>query len=108
MFHVKHLINGVIIMSKYKYSRFTKTFTKKVTFAMLIVGAISANIPYLLSFLGKDPVESLGITWVTGVVAISLGYFIRGYKDTNAERKQDLQEWVVTHDAMGGLNDNAK
>lgn len=85
-------------MSDYRKSRFTKTFTKKVTFAMLIVGTISANIPYILSFLGKDPVEPLGITWVTGVVAICLGYFIRGYKDTNAERKQDLREWVMMHD----------
>lgn len=94
-------------MKKYKLN-FTKTFTKKITFAMLIVGTISANIPYLLSFLGKDPVSALGITWVTGVVAISLGYFIRGYKDTNAERKQDLREWVVMNEATGGNNDNAE
>ena len=94
-------------MKKYKQT-FTKTFTKKITFAMLIVGTISANIPYLLSFLGKEPVAALGITWVTGVVAISLGYFVRGFKDTNAERKQNLREWVVMNEAMGGDNDNAE
>lgn len=81
---------------------YNKTFTKKLTFAMLIVGTISANTPYILSLFGKEPVESLGIAWVSGVVCIALGYFIRGYKDTKAEKDHELDDYYV-HSITGDL-----
>lgn len=63
-------------------NRFTRTYTKKLTRDILIVGVINGTMPYILSIAGKDPVEELGIAWVTGVVAVCLGYFIRGFKDS--------------------------
>lgn len=49
---------------------------------MLVVATISGNIPYVLSYFGKEPVYELGQVWVLGVVAVCIGYFVRGFKDS--------------------------
>ena len=54
---------------KKKYETF-QTYTKKAVKALLIIGVINAEIPYVLSLLGRDPVTELGIAWVTEVVAV--------------------------------------
>lgn len=69
----------------------TKTYTKKLTRNVLLVAIISGNIPYVLSFLNKEPVSSLGEAWVVSVVAVSLGYLVRGYKDSKAESDDDYR-----------------
>lgn len=69
-----------------------RTLTKKLTRNLLIVGTIGGFMPYILSVFEREPVEQLGIAWVSGVVGIVLGYFVRGYKDTKAECEHDLSE----------------
>lgn len=64
--------------------RFTKTYTKRLTRNMLFVGTIGGMMPYILAFYGKEPVSELGQVWVLGVVAVCIGYFVRGFKDTKS------------------------
>lgn len=64
--------------------RFTKTYTKKLTRNMLFVGTLGGMMPYVLAFCGKEPVSELGQVWVLGVVAVCIGYFVRGFKDTKS------------------------
>lgn len=68
-----------------KKRRYTVTWTKNITRILLIVGVIGGIVPYILSAFDKQPVESIGIAWITEIVAVCLGYFVRGYKDTHAE-----------------------
>lgn len=65
--------------------------TKKVTASMLIFGSFCGCIPFILSYLQRDPVIELGVTWVTAVVAVCLGYFVRGFKDSKAEAEERRQ-----------------
>lgn len=69
-----------------------KTLTKRITYSMIIVGCIGGYIPYILSLFGREPVEELGIAWVTGVVGVCIGYFVRGFKDTKAMKDHELEE----------------
>ena len=52
---------------------------------MLIIGVIGGLLPYVLSLMDKQPVETIGVAWITEIVAVALGYFVRGFKDTKAE-----------------------
>lgn len=70
-----------------------KTYTKKAVKALLILGAINGTLPYLLSFLGKEPVAEMGIAWITEIVAVILGYLCKSYFETKAERKQNLEDF---------------
>lgn len=65
----------------------------------MIVGIISGNMPYVLSALGCDPVESLGKVWVAGIVAVCLGYFVRGFKDTKSIADDDYRRMVMEQEA---------
>lgn len=64
--------------------RMGKTYTKKLTRNLLIIGTLGGFFPYILSFCGKEPVSELGQVWVLGIVAVCLGYFVRGFKDTKS------------------------
>ncbi len=82
-----------------------KTYTKKAVKALLIVGCINAEVPYILSAFGRDPVSELGIAWVTEVVAVILGYLLKAFCETKAKRKQDLEDYKVgllTEDNING------
>lgn len=68
-----------------------KTLTKRITYSMLVISVICANIPYILSLFGREPVEELGIAWVTSVTVVCLGYFVRGYKDSKSEADIDYK-----------------
>lgn len=70
-----------------------KTYTKKAVKALLILGAINGTLPYLFSFLGKEPVAEMGIAWITEIVAVILGYLCKSYFETKAERKQNLEDF---------------
>lgn len=75
-----------------KNKAFTLTWTKKITRALLIIGVVMAIIPYILAIFDKQPCTEMGIAWITEIVAVCLGYFIRGFKDTQSEAKQHLEE----------------
>lgn len=70
-----------------------RTYTKTAVKALLILGAINGTLPYLLSFLGKEPVAEMGIAWITEIVAVILGYLCKSYFETKAERKQNLEDF---------------
>lgn len=48
-------------------------------------------MPYVLSAFGKDPVQELGQVWVLGIVAVCLGYFVRGFKDSKEVADDDYR-----------------
>lgn len=68
-----------------KPKRYGATWTKNITRYLLIIGVVNGTMPFVLSAFGRDPVSDMGIAWVTEIVAVALGYFIRGFKDTKAE-----------------------
>lgn len=67
-----------------------KTLTKRITYSLIVIGTIGGFVPYILALLGREPVEELGIAWVTSIVGVILGYFVRGYKDTKSEKEYEL------------------
>ncbi len=85
------------------------TYTKrKVTF-LLYVGVIGAFLPYILSMFDKDPVEAIGLAWITEIVAVILGYLTKSYHETKQEKKQDLDDFkaAMRYGAMeNGLGDD--
>lgn len=70
-----------------------KTYSKKAVKALLIIGCINAEVPYILSAFGREPVSELGIAWVTEIVAVILGYLCKAFFETKAKRKQDLEDY---------------
>ena len=77
---------------KKKYETF-KTYTKKAVKALLIVGVVNAEIPYILSLLGKEPCTELGIAWITEVIAVILGYMCKAYFEKKQQKKQELDDF---------------
>ena len=72
-----------------------KTFTKGAVKALLIIGVIDANIPFLLAFLNKDPCREIGLAFITEIVAIILGYMCKSYFETKQEKRQELAEYTA-------------
>ena len=72
-----------------------RTFTKRAVKALLFIGVINATIPYVLSAFDKTPTETLGIAWITEIVAVITGYLCKSYFETKQERKQDLEDYKV-------------
>lgn len=70
-----------------------KTFTKVAVKALLIIGVIDANIPFLLAFLEKDPCREIGLAFITEIVAVILGYMCKSYFETKQEKRQELAEY---------------
>ena len=70
-----------------------RTFTKIAVRILLIIGVLNAEIPYILAFAGKEPVESIGIAWITEIVAVILGYMCKAYFETKQEHIQDLEDY---------------
>ena len=85
-------------MKRHRENR--RTYTKRAVKALLIVGVINGSVPYILSAFGREPVSDLGIAWVTGVVAVMVGYMGKSYFETKQERKQDFEElkYMEGHD----------
>jgi len=69
------------------------TFTKRKVSFLLFVGVLGAFIPYLLSAFGREPVEAIGLAWITEIVAVILGYYLKSYKETKAEEEQRLKNF---------------
>ena len=79
------------IKKRNRRKRSRVTWTKAITRILLIIGVIGGLLPYVLSLLDKQPVESMGIAWVTEIVAVCLGYFVRGYVDTKSSEDMAFQ-----------------
>lgn len=84
--------------NKGRPKRFGMTWTKNITRWLLIIGVINGIMPYILSACGKDPCSEMGIAWVTEIVAVALGYFVRGFKDTKESEKVRMCEEGFTND----------
>lgn len=69
-----------------------RTFTKRAVKALLFIGVMNATIPYVLAAFDKTPTETLGIAWITEIVAVITGYLCKSYFETKQERKQDFEE----------------
>ena len=69
------------------------TFTKRKVSFLLFVGVLGAFIPYLLSAFGRDPVQAIGMAWITEIVAVILGYYLKSYNETKEEKRQKLAEF---------------
>ena len=85
--------------------RYGVTWTKNITRWLLMIGVAGGVMPYLLSLMGKEPVERLGEVWITAVVMVTLGYFVRGFKDTKSEEdmrfKRDMAGLTESDDGAG-------
>ena len=81
--------------------RFSITWTKNITRDLLIIGVIGGLTPYILSIFDKQPVETIGVAWITEIVAVALGYFVRGFKDTKAE-----EDMKFKREAAGLIDDS--
>ena len=68
------------------------TYTKVAVTILLIVGVAGGVMPYILSACDKDPAESMGIAWVTEIVAVILGYLCKSYFETKQEAKQATED----------------
>lgn len=82
-------------MKHQRPKRFGITWTKKVTRYLLIIGVVNGTAPFILSIFDKEPCVEMGIAWVTEIVAVALGYFVRGFKDTKESEKTRLQEMQI-------------
>lgn len=74
-----------------------KTYTKRAVKALLVIGVINAEIPYVLAAFGKNPVETLGVAWITEIVAVISGYMCKAYFETKQQRKQDLEDFKANY-----------
>lgn len=72
-----------------------KTFTKGAVKALLIIGVIDANIPFVLALLEKDPCREIGLAFITEIVAVILGYMCKSYFETKQEKKQELADYTA-------------
>lgn len=86
-------------MKRKKVRKFSLTWTKQITRSLLILGVMGGMAPYFLSVFDKQPCTEMGIAWVTEIVAVALGYFVRGFKDTKSEEDTRLREKQID----GGL-----
>jgi len=80
---------------KRKKKQAEQTFTKKLVIAMLIVGVLNAEIPFVLSAFGKDPVVTIGRLWITQIIAVIVGYYVKSYFGKKAEEDTRLKETYV-------------
>jgi hypothetical protein len=86
-----------------------RTFTKKAVKALLIIGVINSEIPYILAAFDKDPVEALAIAWITEIVAVIAGYMVKSYFETKQERKQNHEDFLAEQNENNdeeGLNED--
>jgi hypothetical protein len=72
-----------------------QTFTKKLVVVMLIVGVLNAEIPFILSAFGRDPVVDIGRLWITQIIAVIVGYYVKSYFGKKAEEDTRLKETYV-------------
>ena len=82
-----------------------RTFSKTMVTLILTVAVIDAQLPFILSAFGKEPVESLGGLFVTEIIAVCLGYFIKSYLGKRNEENIKLAREQMTADAQDNNGD---
>lgn len=88
-----------------KRRRTKKSYTKVAVTCLLIVGVISSELPFLLSYLDKETAEAIAIAWITEIIAVILGYMCKSYFETKQERKQDLEDYLAEKESEDELDD---
>lgn len=78
------------------------TYTKKLVKYVVIISVINGTIPYILSFLGRDPVSELGGIWVGSILLTVVTYCTKAYFETKSQRKQDLEDFQAGFDSGFG------
>lgn len=69
-----------------------RQYTKKWVDIILTVSLIDVQFCFVLAFLGKDQIaETLGIAIITEIVAIGLGYMLKAFFETNAQKKNEIE-----------------
>ena len=69
-----------------------RQYTKKWVDIILTVSLIDVQLCFVLAFLGKDQIaETLGIAIITEIVAIGLGYMLKAFFETNAQKKNEIE-----------------
>lgn len=83
------MFNKLKLKHKHKISK--QTFTKRLVTVIIIFAEIDVQLTYVLAFLNREIAETLGVAIVTEILGVSLGYFIKAYLETKADRKQNLE-----------------
>lgn len=69
-----------------------RQYTKKWVDIILTVSLIDVQFCFVLAFLGKDQIaETLGIAIITEIVAIGLGYMLKAFFETSAQKKNEIE-----------------
>ena len=87
------------------------TMTKALVPALLMIGIVGGYMPYILAWYGRDVPESMGIAWVTEIVATILGYLCKAYFESKQEGIQastdkslEIEEEKVKRDYSSTLS----
>lgn len=87
MKHVKKFLHHV---SKKIFT--FETFTKTLTFWIIFIALFDVQLSYLLAYLGRSEIaESLSSQMVITILGVSFTYMLRGFFDTYAEKKHDIE-----------------
>lgn len=81
-----------------------RTYSKTMVTIVLTIAIIDSQLPYILSAFGRDPVSDLGIVFVTEIIAVCLGYFLKSYfgKKNEEQLKYDREaNNIQTNDGDG-------
>jgi L-asparagine transporter-like permease len=64
------------------------TFTKVWVNRLLWLGVSWVFLSFVLAFMGRENIaESISVTGITEIIAVSLGYFIKSVVETDKEEK---------------------
>lgn len=66
------------------------TFTKIALIAIVGICLIDMQMPFILSFLGKDPVTDYGKVIASAVVGVFIGYCCKSFFETKEEEKNKI------------------
>ena len=69
-----------------------RQYTKVRVDIILFVSLFDVQLCFVLAFLDKVQIaETLGVAIITEIVAVALGYMLKAFFETNAERKNELE-----------------
>lgn len=89
------------------------TYTKWGVFILLVIGIVNAEIPYVLSAFGKDPVSPLAELWILNIIVVFFGYMVKSYFGKKNEEIQitkrmelNIDKQSETTTTSGGFSDD--
>ena len=69
-----------------------RQYTKVRVDIILFVSLFDVQLCFVLAFLDKVQIaETLGVAIITEIVAVALGYMLKAFFETNAEKKNELE-----------------